>query len=186
MYVRLSDGQRVQPNNKPPDHYVYIPQEKIAIKEELLDHLTDTQWRALMAQIAVYQEEVETGQKTPAQSMADRATRRAQRKAKQDAKQTKAEIKNQKKSAQVEIKKAKAEAKKSGRGADILGSVIEGAKSFMGINKPPETTDTQPPSIAPDGNPSFLDTPLGLGIAIGGGALLLGGAIYLISKPRNQ
>lgn len=177
--------------------YVFIPEGlaqqygfpgAIKIREDLLDGMVPSEWRMLMAQIAAYQDSVQSGQMSEAHFMADRASRKAKReekkKKKEENKTQKRQTKKEKKDAKTEIKKARAQAKREGRGADVLGSVIEGAKGMFGLTTDAGSTDDAdlPPGDGGGSEDEPWYTTTGGMIGIAAGVLALAGGAYYISK----
>lgn len=185
MYVRLSDGGDATDQQEDLFPFVYIPNLKMYVREDYLDDLTDNEWRVMMAQIALVQPEVTSGQKTRAQFMADRATRKATRGQKKSDKHDKSQAK-------TEIKKAKAENKKSGKAGDVLGSVVKGLGGLLGKGNTDTTTvpdDTKPDDskkpTPPDASaPWYTSTGAQVGIAVGAVALI--GGIALAVRSRSN
>jgi hypothetical protein len=176
--------------------FVFIPEQAAAqyglpgnvqIREDWLDFLTDSEWRMLMAQIAQYQPAVYEGAMSEGQFMADRASRKAKRQKREENKQKKKESKQTKRDARNKIKESRAKAKAEGRGADVLGSLIGGAKEIFGVSKPSD--DYLPPDDGGDDDDktdkAWYETTGGM-IGIGAGILLLAGGGYALSQRGKQ
>lgn len=199
MYVRLSDSPAMVCDEP---RYIYIPPMIAAeyglpggvrIREDYLDYLTPQEHRILLAQIGGEQPEVYSGQMSLNSYMADGATRRKRREEKKAAKQKKREDKNERKNkknaAKADLIAARAQAKREGKGGDVLGSVMSGLGSVLGIAAPgsqaPDTTvyDDEPPSTPAQSQPWYT-TPLGIGGIVLGTAALGYGA-YKLSTRNN-
>lgn len=174
--------------------FVYIPEEaaiqyglpgNVQIREDYLDFLSPSEWRMLMAQIAQYQPAVYEGTMSEGMFMADRAARKAKREARQQKKEDRNKRRNTRREAKDELIKSRAQAKREGRGSDVLGSLIDGAKNIFGATAgggaAPE--DYAPPSNGGDDDKEtpWYQTTGGM-IGIGVGVLALAGGAYALTR----
>ena len=198
MYLQLAENKNrkvyggFSQEEKIENPYIFVPDPSgnssgVWIREDYFDYLSPFEWRKLMVDLAPFQPDNGSGM-SEGMFLNDRASRKAKREEKAKTKAEKKQLKNDKKDAKNKLIQARGEAKKSGRGADVLGSVIDGVKSIFG--KPDSTaTDSTTAPLPPDdgggdggsdeGTP-FYKNPL----VIGGGILVLAGGIYLATRKK--
>jgi hypothetical protein len=175
--------------------FIYVPDPSgqsrgVFVREDHFDSLTPFEWRQLMVQLAPHQPEVEDGTMSEGNFMNDRASRKARREERKQNRTEKKELKNKKREAKNEILKARAVAKKEGRGADVLGSVIDGVKSIFGKGETEseyDTTTTNTPRPKAPAPPEDEDSE-GIfstkNLLIAGGLALAGGVLYYTVRNK--
>lgn len=194
MYLQLAESGNTPATRKvsrysPSDNdnpYIFVPNATgggTFVREDLFDDLSDFEWRSLMAQLAPYQPDVQQGM-SESSFMGDRASRkkrredRARKKTEKDVqRKVKRELKNK-------MKEARIQAKKEGRGANILGSVMDTIGGFFGGGQaPPDTYAPDAGAGPPDDEETepFYKNP----IVIALGVTALAGGIYYFGFAKK-
>jgi hypothetical protein len=134
MYLQLAESppaysvrsRRRRPSRGLSDcenYYIYIPEQRMFIREDMIDAMNPAQWREFLISVAPYQQEVQNGMSENAY-LASKATRKAKREerkekradkkeAKAEKKATKSARKEEKKQTRVEKKKSRVEKRRS-------------------------------------------------------------------------
>lgn len=178
-YRALSEEESDNPYVVLPAH-VSPTGATLAVREDYFDDLDDNEWRGLMFQLLPYQPQVKQGM-SEGMFLAAKADRKKRREDRKKQKEEKKKLKLDKKAAKNEIKKARAQAKREGRGADILGSVIDGISNIFGKGGEEETATT-----TTDTTQAGFTMPKVLGMPIWIPAAAIAGGIFLATRGRRR
>lgn len=187
MYLQLAENSTpaLQPG-EPSNPYIFIPDVTgqsagLQVREDYFDVLTDAEFKAMMKVLAPLQPEVGVTL-TEGQFLASRGKRRQRREAKKQAKVEKKEKKQ-------EIKQANKD-RRAKTIANLVQTVGGVASNIFGKKAPDLTTtgyDPGEPEPEPDPEPEPEKKPwFKRPIVLIGGALLIGGVIYMATRKRKK
>lgn len=193
--------RRLNEGAEPVNPYIFLPKEitgsaqDMYVREDYFDDvLTDNEFKAMMWQLAPFQKSVHQGM-SEAQELAGRAERKKKREERKEAKKEKKETKQlnktEKANAKNEIRKAKAEAIKSGKRGEAISNVLtkvgDIASGIMGVKKPGGGADefqrVDAEEIETTEKP-FYKKPAVIGIGLG--LLALGITVAVVRKKRKK
>jgi len=155
MYLQLAEGYQPPSQYYMPPHsymgekeenpYVFVPDTTgetrgTMVREDYFDFLDEEEWITFMEQLSAYQD-MGMSEFAFLSAKGRRRRRRAERQ----------KLRAEKKRAKNEIRLARAQAKREGRGGDVLDSVIGGITSIFGRGEEPPPPDprTYPPRVRP-------------------------------------